>query len=60
MPQNPGDMIDDLVKMGLYKPESFKIADSIHQAELRKALFLKMTEQGKIRFYFTPLCSPNT
>ena len=28
MPEDPIDMIDDLAKMGIYKEESFKIADA--------------------------------
>lgn len=46
MPEDPVDMIDDLAKMGLYKDESFKIADAINSAELRKELFLKMSSKG--------------
>ncbi|VEP11404.1 Taurine ABC transporter substrate-binding protein [Hyella patelloides LEGE 07179] len=46
MPQNPLEMIDDLVKMGIYKPEAFKMADMVNTADLRKALFLKMAGKG--------------
>ncbi len=46
MPEDPIDMIDDLAKMGLYKEESFKIADALSSAELRKELFLKMSSKG--------------
>ena len=46
MPQEPVDMIDDLVKMRLYKPETLAIAETINQAELRKALFLNSAARG--------------
>ncbi|MGK7877548.1 MAG: CmpA/NrtA family ABC transporter substrate-binding protein [Xenococcaceae cyanobacterium] len=46
MPQDPVDMIDDLVKMGVYKQETFKMAEAINSADLRKALFLKMVSKG--------------
>ncbi|WP_317038225.1 ABC transporter substrate-binding protein [Nodosilinea sp. E11] len=41
MPQDPVDMIDDLVKMGLYKENQLRAADTVNTYELRKALFLK-------------------
>ncbi|TVP64973.1 MAG: twin-arginine translocation signal domain-containing protein [Leptolyngbya sp. LCM1.Bin17] len=47
MPQNPAELVDDLVKMRLYRPEALAIADAISQAELRTALFVKMTGHGK-------------
>ena len=46
MPQDPIDMIDDLVKMGLYKSDQFAVADRVNQVELRQALFLKMAGKG--------------
>ncbi len=46
MPSDPVDMIDDLIKMRVYKSESFGIAESISQAELRKQLFLKTVSRG--------------
>lgn len=46
MPSDPVDLIDDLVKMGLYKPSAFKAADAMAQSELRTALFLKMAGRG--------------
>ena len=46
MPQDPIDMIDDLVHMGLYKEDKLKAADKVNQMELRKALFLKMAGKG--------------
>ena len=46
MPQDPVDMIGDLAKMGIYKPEAFKLADAVNAADLRKALLLKMAGKG--------------
>ena len=46
MPQDPVDMIDDLVKMGLYKQESLRAGDKLNRYELRKALLLKATAKG--------------
>ncbi len=46
MPKNPLDMISDLTKMGVYKPATFDIANSLSSAELRKELFLKMAGKG--------------
>ncbi|MEO0886513.1 MAG: ABC transporter substrate-binding protein, partial [Cyanobacteria bacterium J06648_10] len=47
MPQTPADMIDDLVKMRLYKPAAIEAADAISTAELRTALFVSMASQGR-------------
>ena len=47
MPQNPADLIDDLVKMRMYQPAAIETADAISQAELRTALFVSMVGQGK-------------
>lgn len=41
MPSDPVDFVDDLVKMGIYKDNQLRAADSINAYELRKALFLK-------------------
>jgi nitrate/nitrite transport system substrate-binding protein len=46
MPQDPLEMIDDLIKMGVYKPQALETAKAINQADLRKELFLKMTSRG--------------
>ena len=46
MPQEPVELIDDLLRMGLYKTESLSIAETLTGAELRKALFLRMVSQG--------------
>ncbi|NET34606.1 MAG: ABC transporter substrate-binding protein [Cyanothece sp. SIO1E1] len=46
MPQDPVDMVDDLVKMGLYKENQLRAADTVNAYELRKALFLKTVGRG--------------
>jgi nitrate/nitrite transport system substrate-binding protein len=47
MPSDPVDMVDDLVKMGLYKENQLRAADNVNAHELRKALFLKTVGRGK-------------
>ncbi|NER78251.1 MAG: ABC transporter substrate-binding protein [Leptolyngbya sp. SIO1D8] len=46
MPQDPAELIDDLVKMRLYQPQALATADAITQAELRTALLVKVAAQG--------------
>lgn len=46
MPKDPVDMIDDLTKMGVYKPDTFKMADAVNRAQLRKTLLLKVAGRG--------------
>jgi len=46
MPQDPIEMIDDLTKMGIYKPETFKMANAVNAADLRKQLLLKVAGKG--------------
>ncbi|MBE9139884.1 ABC transporter substrate-binding protein [Nodosilinea sp. LEGE 07088] len=46
MPKDPVDMVDDLVKMGLYKENQLRAADNVNAHELRKALFLKRVGRG--------------
>ena len=46
MPRDPVDMIEDLTKMGVYKPETFKIADAVNAADIRKSLLLKVAGKG--------------
>ncbi|NEO34668.1 MAG: twin-arginine translocation signal domain-containing protein, partial [Symploca sp. SIO3C6] len=47
MPQNPADLIEDLVNMQLYQSSALETADAISQAELRTALFISMASQGR-------------
>lgn len=46
MPEDPVEMVDDLVKMGVYKENQLRAADSVNAYELRKALFLKRVGRG--------------
>ena len=46
MPSDPVDMIDDLVKMGLYKDQQLRAADTVNAYELRKTLMLKAAGKG--------------
>jgi nitrate/nitrite transport system substrate-binding protein len=46
MPKDPVDMVDDLVKMGVYKQNQLRAADTVNAHELRKALFLKTVGRG--------------
>jgi nitrate/nitrite transport system substrate-binding protein len=41
MPQDPLDLVDDLVKMGIYKENQLRAAEGVNAYEIRKALFLK-------------------
>jgi len=49
MPKDPLDMVDDLVKMGVYKENQFRAAEGVNAYELRKALFLKRVGRGDPR-----------
>lgn len=46
MPKDPVEMIDDLIKMGIYKPDTFKMADAVNRHDLRKTLLLKVAGKG--------------
>ena len=46
MPKDPVDMIGDLAKMGIYKSNTFKMADAVNAADLRKTLLLKVAGKG--------------
>lgn len=46
LPSDPVEMIDDLIQMRLYKPQTFGLAETISQTELRKQLFLKTVSKG--------------
>ncbi|NJL85866.1 MAG: ABC transporter substrate-binding protein [Leptolyngbyaceae cyanobacterium SM1_1_3] len=47
MPEDPVDMVDDLVKMGIYKTNQLRAADTVNAYELRKTLFLKTVGRGE-------------
>ena len=46
MPKDPVEMIDDLIKMRIYKSSTLKIADAVNTADLRKTLLLKVAGRG--------------
>ena len=46
MPKDPVDMIDDLIKMRVYKSETYKMAETVNAADLRKTLLLKVAGKG--------------
>ena len=46
MPRDPVEMIDDLIKMRVYKSDTLKMADAVNAAELRKTLLLKAAGKG--------------
>lgn len=48
MPQDPVDLIDDLVKMGLYNSEALSLAGQLTEAEFRKELFLQQVVGGNL------------
>lgn len=46
MPQDPVDMVGDLMRMGLYKDQQLQAADKVNAYELRKTLLLKAAGKG--------------
>lgn len=46
MPSDPIALVEDLARMGHYPSKAFSLADTITQAELREALFIKQVGQG--------------
>ncbi len=46
MPQDPVDMVEDLMKMGLYKDQQLQAASRVNAYELRKTLLLKAAGKG--------------
>ena len=46
MPDNPIDLIEDLIKMGLYKADSLALATDLAGAEFRKELLLQQVSGG--------------
>ncbi|MFS8855285.1 ABC transporter substrate-binding protein [Synechococcus sp. H55.7] len=41
MPQSPADLADDLIKMGVYRPQVLKLADQISRTEMLETLVLE-------------------
>ncbi|VEP11434.1 ABC-type nitrate/sulfonate/bicarbonate transport system, periplasmic component [Hyella patelloides LEGE 07179] len=46
MPKEPVEMIDDLIKMGVYKPNTLKVAQTVNAADIRKTLLLRAAGKG--------------
>ncbi|MEM6452910.1 MAG: CmpA/NrtA family ABC transporter substrate-binding protein [Cyanobacteria bacterium P01_D01_bin.105] len=46
MPQEPEEMVGDLVRMGLYKDQQLHAGDKVNAYELRKTLMLKAAGKG--------------
>ncbi|MCU0565044.1 MAG: ABC transporter substrate-binding protein [Oculatellaceae cyanobacterium Prado106] len=46
MPQEPSELIDDLVRMGLYKPETVALARTLTEVEMKEALLLRQIGGG--------------
>ncbi len=46
MPDNPADMINDLMRMGLYKPEVLELAKTLTTIEMKEALLLQQIGGG--------------
>lgn len=46
MPDNPADLVEDLIKMGLYKADVLNLAHSLTTTEFRKELFLQQVTGG--------------
>ncbi|GAB4380760.1 MAG: CmpA/NrtA family ABC transporter substrate-binding protein [Elainellaceae cyanobacterium] len=46
MPQNPADWVDDLIKMGVYKPQALDLAQTMTEVELKEALLLRQIGGG--------------
>ncbi len=46
MPQSPTDLISDLIKMGVYKPQVLELADTLAQVEMKEALLLRQIGGG--------------
>lgn len=46
MPEDPADLVDDLMKMGHYQPETLELAKTYSHAEFRQALLLQMLSRA--------------
>ena len=46
MPHDPAELIDDLVRMGLYQPETLALARTITEVEMKEALLLRQIGGG--------------
>jgi nitrate/nitrite transport system substrate-binding protein len=46
MPIDPAELMDDLIKMGLYQPEALKLARTLTEVEMKEALLLHQIGKG--------------
>ncbi|WP_126391615.1 CmpA/NrtA family ABC transporter substrate-binding protein [Pseudanabaena sp. ABRG5-3] len=46
MPHEPSELINDLVRMGLYKPEALELAKTLTELEMKEALLLRQIGGG--------------
>ncbi|MBD0269870.1 MAG: ABC transporter substrate-binding protein [Cyanobacteria bacterium Co-bin8] len=46
MPQDPADWVNDLIKMGVYRPQALDLAQNLTQVEMREALLLQQIGGG--------------
>ncbi|MBL1177270.1 ABC transporter substrate-binding protein [Pantanalinema sp. GBBB05] len=46
MPQSPTELIDDLMRMGLYQPETLELAKTLTELEMKEALLLRQVGGG--------------
>ncbi|MDX2273797.1 MAG: CmpA/NrtA family ABC transporter substrate-binding protein [Cyanobacteriota bacterium] len=54
MPHDPAELMDDLVRMGLYQPEVLALAKTLTEVEMKEALLLRQIGGGnpeRERFY---------
>jgi hypothetical protein len=43
MPHDPAELIDDLVRMGLYQPQTLELAKILTEVEIKEALLLRIS-----------------
>lgn len=47
MPHDPTELVNDLVRMGLYQPETLELAKTLTEVEMKEALLLRHIGGGK-------------
>jgi nitrate/nitrite transport system substrate-binding protein len=46
MPHDPGELVNDLVRMGLYQPQALELARTLTEVEMKEALLLRQIGGG--------------
>ncbi len=46
MPHDPAELVNDLVRMGLYQPETLELAKTLTELEMKEALLLRQVGGG--------------